>query len=198
LLLKAAGYRAMPWKNGQGITREIDREPPVGPEAGPKAGPVAGDNFLWRLSIAEVAASGDFSLFPGYDRTITLIEGAGMRLDFDEAPSKLIDRRHEPFDFSGDWHCRCTLLAGRVRDFNLMVDRRRARARTEALRLAGPPVERQVADGWLLLYCAEGAFSSGGFAAEAGDTLRLGAGGYAIEGEGALVLAMTVHILRGR
>jgi len=62
--IRAADYRAMAWKNGQGMTREIAREPGDG-------------DFLWRLSIAEVAASGDFSLFPGYDRTITLIEGAG-------------------------------------------------------------------------------------------------------------------------
>ena len=88
-----------------------------------RASPAEGD-FLWRLSIAEVAASGDFSLFPGYDRTITLIEGAGMRLAFEEAPEKAILKRFEPFDFSGDWHCRCSLAAGPVRDFNLMVDRR--------------------------------------------------------------------------
>ena len=79
--LAAAGYRRMPWKNGQGVTREIAREP------------AEGEDFLWRLSIAEVAASGDFSLFPGYDRTITLIEGAGMRLVFEEAPEKRIEHR---------------------------------------------------------------------------------------------------------
>jgi len=57
--LQSSGYRAMVWKNGQGITHEIAREPALG------------DAFLWRLSIAEVAADGDFSLFPGADRTIT-------------------------------------------------------------------------------------------------------------------------------
>ncbi|HEY8013105.1 MAG TPA: HutD family protein, partial [Dongiaceae bacterium] len=93
--IRAADYRAMAWKNGQGMTREIAREPGEG-------------DFLWRLSIAEVAASGDFSLFPGYDRTITLIEGAGIRLAFAEAPEKAILTRFEPFDFSGDWHCRCS------------------------------------------------------------------------------------------
>ena len=50
--IPATSYRAMPWKNGQGITHEIAREP------------AAGDSFLWRLSIAEVAADGDFSLVP--------------------------------------------------------------------------------------------------------------------------------------
>jgi environmental stress-induced protein Ves len=183
--LRAADYRAMPWKNGQGMTREIAREPADG-------------EFLWRLSIAEVAASGDFSLFPGYDRTITLIEGAGMRLAFEEAPAQAILARFEPFDFSGDWHCRCSLVAGPVRDFNLMVDRRRARGRTEVLRLDGNPVERNVESGWLLVYCAEGALSAGSFAAETGDTILLESGSHEIAGRQAVALVMSVHMLRGR
>src|SRR5262245_55036032 len=109
--LTPAQYRTMSWKNGQGITHEIAREP------------AAGDALLWRLSIAEVAADGEFSLFPGIDRTITLIDGAGMELDFDEAPVERIDRPFTPFDFSGDWRCRCRLIKGAIRDFNLMVDR---------------------------------------------------------------------------
>jgi environmental stress-induced protein Ves len=183
--LRAADYRAMPWKNGQGMTREIAREPADG-------------DFLWRLSIAEVAASGDFSLFPGYDRTITLIEGAGMRLAFDEVPEKVILSRFESFDFSGDWHCRCSLVAGPVRDFNLMVDRSRAQGRTEVLRLDGHPVERRVESGWLLVYCAEGRLSAGGFTAETGDTIRLKAGSHEIAGTHGFALVMSVHMLRGR
>jgi environmental stress-induced protein Ves len=175
----------MPWKNGQGITREIAREP------------ATGEDFLWRLSIAEVAASGDFSLFPGYARTITLIEGAGMRLVFEEAPEKRIERRFEPFDFSGDWFCHCKLISGPVRDFNLMVDRKRAWGKTEAVRLSGPPLEQSVEAGWLFVYCAEGALSAGGFAAEAGDTIRLGPGSHEIEGDG-LALFISVHMLFGK
>jgi environmental stress-induced protein Ves len=175
----------MPWKNGQGTTREIAREPGTG------------EDFLWRLSIAEVAASGDFSLFPGYDRTITLIEGAGMRLVFEEAPEKRIERRFEPFDFKGDWFCHCKLISGPVRDFNLMVDRKRAWGKTEAVRLSGPPLEQSVEAGWLFVYCAEGALSAGGFAAEAGDTIRLGPGSHEIEGDG-LALFISVHMLFGK
>jgi len=175
----------MPWRNGQGVTREIAREP------------ATGEDFLWRLSIAEVAASGDFSLFPGYERTITLIEGAGMRLVFEEAPEKRIERRFEPFEFSGDWFCHCKLIAGPVRDFNLMVDRKRAWGKTEAVRLSGPPLEQNVEAGWLFVHCAEGALSAGGFAAEAGDTIRLGPGSHEIEGDG-LALFISVHMLFGK
>jgi environmental stress-induced protein Ves len=184
--LPAGGYRRMPWKNGQGITHEIAREP------------LTGEHFVWRLSIAEVAASGNFSLFPGYDRTITLVEGHGMRLEFDEGPSKLIGARLAPFDFSGDWHCRCHLLDGPLRDFNLMVDRSAARAKTEVLRLGAASIERLVAEGWLLIFCAEGRLAVDGTMAETGDTLQLGTGRHDIAGEGALALVMQIHMLRGR
>jgi environmental stress-induced protein Ves len=184
--LPAAGYRVMAWKNGQGVTREIAREPG------------AGESFLWRLSIAEVSADGAFSLFPGCDRTITLIQGAGMELDFEEAPAKRIDRRFAPFDFAGDWHCRCRLIQGSIRDFNLMVDRSAVRAETRALRLSEAAIEAEAADGRVLVYCGEGRISAGGFTAEAGDTLNLGPGRHAIAGPGALALVMCLHMRRGR
>ncbi len=184
--LHASGYRSMAWKNGQGITHEIAREP------------AAGESFLWRLSIAEVASDSDFSLFPGCDRTITLIEGVGMELDFDEAPAKRIDRRFVPFDFAGDWHCRCRLIDGPIRDFNLMVDRFRVRAETLVLRLSDTPVEADIAEGKLLVYCGEGELRVGDFTAEAGDTLSLGPGCHAIAGPGGLGLVMRLHMRRGK
>lgn len=178
-------FRSMPWKNGQGITHEIAREP-------------AGvENFLWRLSLAEVAASGDFSLFPGYDRTIALIAGEGMELDFDEAPAKRLDRLLEPFDFRGEWHCRSRLLGGPCRDLNLMVDRSRAKGKAEPLVLDGSPVMREVADGWLLVYCTEGDIVVGGERAAAGEALKLGSGRHQIAGLG-LGLAMKIDMLRGK
>src|SRR5215471_9405363 len=181
--LPATGYRLMPWKNGQGVTREIVREP------------ASGEDFLWRLSIAEVAASSDFSRFPRCDRTITLIEGAGMRLEFAKAPAQLIERRYEPFVFRGEWSCRCHLLSGPVRDFNLIVERDRARSSTEVLGLDGRPLKRFVEDGWLLIYCAEGSLRAGGFEAEAGDTIQLEAGHHRLDGQDAIALVMSVYML---
>jgi hypothetical protein len=184
--LAASGYRAMPWKNGQGITREIAREP------------ATGELFLWRLSIAEVAADGDFSLFPGIERTISLIEGAGMELDFTEAPGRRIDQTFQPFGFSGDWHCHCRLIKGPIRDFNLMVDRARMRAETSVLHHGDAPLDAEIGDGRLLVYCGEGQISAGGFRAGAGDTLSFGPGRYRIEGDKALALVMRLYMLRGR
>ena len=157
-----------------------------------------GDSFLWRLSIADVATDGDFSLFPGIDRTISLIQGAGMELDFAEAPGKRIDRTFKPFEFSGDWRCRCRLIDGPIRDFNLMVDRSRLRATTTVIRLAQTPVDVEARLGPLLIYCGEGALQAGDFAAEAGDTLKLEPGRYTIAAGKALALVMRLHMLRGR
>jgi environmental stress-induced protein Ves len=69
-LFERAQLRATPWKNGGGVTREIACHPP---QAGMQ-------NFDWRISIAHIASDGDFSVFAGVDRVITLLEGGGVQL----------------------------------------------------------------------------------------------------------------------
>ena len=72
-VLRAENYRRMPWKNGGGETVEIA----VSPE-----GAGLGD-FDWRVSMARVEADGLFSVFPGVDRTLSILEGEGMVLDIE-------------------------------------------------------------------------------------------------------------------
>ncbi len=110
--LTKADYKPMPWKNGQGSTTELLSEP--GAEGA----------FNWRLSIAEVGQSGPFSNFAGYDRTITLLEGAGMVLTFNCHMERRIDTPFAPLPFNGSWQTDCTLIDGPLRDFNLMVARK--------------------------------------------------------------------------
>ncbi len=121
-------HRTMPWKNGFGTTTEIAIDPP---EAG------LGGRFRWRLSIAAVQRSGPFSAFPGYERTIMVIEGRGMELAVGSDPPRRLDRLFEPFVFSGDAPVQCRLLDGPVRDLNLMVDRSELRSRLTVFRLEG-------------------------------------------------------------
>src|ERR1041385_1927639 len=85
-----------------------------------------------------------------------------MELDFDEAPRKHIDEKFQPFDFSGDWHCRCRLIDGPIRDFNLMVDRSRMKAETLVLRPSERAREIDVGPGRLLIYCGAGEVAAGG------------------------------------
>ena len=110
----SAQLPTMPWKNGGGVTREIACLP---------AGSSVQD-FHWRLSIAEIAASGPFSAFAGIDRVITLLEGDGVRLHSASAGiDHLLNVPLVPFAFSGDVALDCDLLGSACQDFNVMVRR---------------------------------------------------------------------------
>ncbi len=119
----------MPWKNGGGTTLEWAVDPP---------GATLDKGFRWRISSAEVRVSGPFSAFPGLERWLLLVEGPGFAIDFGaHGRVELLDPL-VPLCFSGDWPATATLVDGPCRDFNLMVDPRRCRARLEILRLDAP------------------------------------------------------------
>jgi environmental stress-induced protein Ves len=120
LHLTPADYRRMPWRNGGGTTTEILVEP--------ANVALTSDRFVYRLSIADVGADGPFSRFDGYDRHIMLLSGAGMSLDCGGHGRIELLGPFEPRAFSGDWDVVGSLVAGPVRDFNLIVDRARASA----------------------------------------------------------------------
>lgn len=112
--LRYAELLPAPWKNGGGVTREIA----IGPQGAGFAGP-----FAWRLSIAEVASDGPFSIFPEIDRTLTILGGAGVKLDFAEGEDLVIDLPGRPVRFDGGRACEGKLIAGPVTDFNVMTRR---------------------------------------------------------------------------
>ncbi|WP_079203464.1 HutD family protein [Pseudomonas sp. CC6-YY-74] len=122
-ILRAADYPRMPWKNGAGSTLEIARDQGEGLEG-----------FGWRLSIADIGASGGFSAFNGYQRIITVLEGEGMCLQVDGVPSRPL-LPIDPFAFAGDSRVECQLLAGAIRDFNLIYAPQRYAARLQWLSL---------------------------------------------------------------
>lgn len=120
-----AALPATPWKNGGGTTREIVCQPPG-----------AGmDSFDWRVSIATIAAAGPFSAFPGVDRVILLLDGAGVHLQGGGIDHRL-DTPGVPFAFSGDVALGCELLGGTSTDFNVMARRGRVRAEVRVLSAA--------------------------------------------------------------
>lgn len=112
-ILRASDRTATSWKNGGGVTREVAIWPPT----------AALDAFDWRISIAEVAQGGPFSTFPGVDRVLTVIEGAGLELSVEGLAAAELDDRAPPFAFPGDAACTATLRQGPIRDLNLMTRR---------------------------------------------------------------------------
>jgi len=135
-------FRSMPWKNGAGRTTEIAVHP-----AGSSL-----DDFAWRVSIADVAGDGPFSAFPGINRTIVLLEGAGMLLNGDEAATELTTP-FVPHAFRGEETVDCTLVAGPCRDFNAMFRRERGRGSVSVVHGADAPFDLSQ---FRLVYAAKG------------------------------------------
>jgi environmental stress-induced protein Ves len=124
--LRSNDYTRQPWKNGQGETREIARDEL--------------EWFEWRLSWATIPASGPFSLYPGYDRTLILLDGGPVKLVHVGEREKLL-RPLEAYQFRGEWETRAEAAAP-AEDFNLFVRRGSTRARVEIAELA-PGEERR-------------------------------------------------------
>lgn len=112
IFLPAASRVAQPWKNGGGVTREVAAFP-LGSGL---------DSFDWRVSMAEVAKDGPFSLFPGIDRTILILSGDGITLDV-AGRSVRLRPGDAPYPFPGDQPTGCSLLGGAVTDLNVMSRR---------------------------------------------------------------------------
>jgi len=144
-LIRAAELRAVPWKNGGGVTRELACEPPG-----------AGyDTFLWRISVADVERPGPFSRFPGIDRSIVLLHGGPMLLGGGNGGAHEL-RAWEPWHFAGEDAVDAQLPAGPTRDFNVMRRRAAIVSRT-AVRQASQMLV--LGSGTVILFCGTGACS---------------------------------------
>ncbi|MBX3468850.1 MAG: HutD family protein [Planctomycetes bacterium] len=184
-LIPVAAQRRVPWKNGLGVTREVA----VSPEDAD-----VGERFRWRVSLATVERSCPFSEFHGYERTLLLLSGDGLALDFGEAaPPRTLTAPLEPCTFQGEWRTTCRLVGGPVEDLNVMTDRTRAAATVEVVRAA---VARDLDGEALVVVAAQGGarvtVAGQAHALAAGDALRVDGrpGVVDLAPEGALVLAV--------
>ena len=110
MLIPFAGLAPVSWKNGGGSTTEIAVFPP---DAG-------FDEFDWRVSLATIAADGPFSAFPGVERTLVLVDGHGMTLDIDGAPT-MLSKAAPVAAFDGEARVEAKLSRGPSTDFNVMT-----------------------------------------------------------------------------
>jgi uncharacterized protein len=108
-LLTPAHYRAIPWKNGGGISTDIATDSATGGE-------------VWRFGRTPIPVAGPFSDYTGYDRVQVVIKGRGLVLD---GPQGEIDLR-TPFTlvrYRGELPLVSRLEAGPVEVVNLIGQR---------------------------------------------------------------------------
>jgi environmental stress-induced protein Ves len=142
MIIRLSDCPPQPWKNGLGRTRELAVQPSV-----------AGGDFLWRVSVAEVDSAAPFSAFPGIDRQIVLLDGAGFTMTLDDGRVHALTTPFVPFAFPGEAKVAVALAGGPTRDFNLMLRRGRMRGGIAVWRGAGTYAAD---DATVLVYCARG------------------------------------------
>lgn len=114
-ILHPGDYRRTPWKNGGGVTIDIDGEWRAGSEG-------QWTGMIWRLGRTSIAAPGPFCDLSGYDRAQVVVRGRGLSLT---TPDGEIDLR-EPFRparYKGEAPISSHLDSGPVEVVNLIGER---------------------------------------------------------------------------
>jgi environmental stress-induced protein Ves len=126
-LIRVDEVAPTPWKNGGGVTRELLR---LG----------AADDWTLRISVADIAADGPFSAFPGIRRYFAVIDGAGVRLRWADGRVLELTQRSGVISFDGADAPECELIDGPTRDLNVMVRQGGPEFEIGALYMRGYPV----------------------------------------------------------
>lgn len=167
----------MPWKNGGGMTTELA-----------KGGQGSGDqSWTWRVSMADVASDGPFSIFTGIDRSIAVIEGDGMDLHYPDGRKTGLDL-NKVVNFDGGDSIEGKLRNGAIKDINVMADRRYFKA---ILEIASGPIEIEkstLAGSILLIHILEGS----GILSEANQEDQIVETGETVIGEGIIDVTLTL------
>lgn len=108
-IFPAATRPETPWKNGGGVTRLV-----TSAQGGSR-------EFGWRLSLADVSASGPFSCFPGISRLMGILTGE-LQLEVEGLAPVTLHPNSPAFAFSGAIPASGTPLGNLVQDINLMFD----------------------------------------------------------------------------
>ena len=102
-------HHAMPWANGLGTSYEVASDRNVD------------GVWTWRVAIAPVVLDGPFSVMPGVDRELVVIEGNGMVLNIDDESVRCMPG--QVVRFSGDSVTIARLVDGPAVDLGLMTVR---------------------------------------------------------------------------
>ncbi|MFM4937613.1 HutD family protein [Aeromonas enteropelogenes] len=156
-LIKESDHQKMPWKNKQGTTAQI--------LISPKGATLDGLDFDYRLSSAPIKGAGTFSRFPGYQRILLPVSGAGFVLN--GHPYATFEAAH----FSGDDETHCELLKKEVTDLGLIYHPDRISANVRVLTLPFPLALTLEADKHYLCHLLEGQLTVQGQSVAPNETL---------------------------
>jgi environmental stress-induced protein Ves len=146
-VIRKSSFTPTPWKNGGGITHEAIRVP------------AAGTPFGWRVSVAQIDASGPFSKFDEYHRKMVLLRGAGVRLNFGNGRESSLREVGDLVEFDGALSTQCELLGGPCTDLNLIVAKSIGGVRAWVEPLRQPRALRAPHRGALLAFAVSGTVS---------------------------------------
>ncbi|MFM7259972.1 MAG: HutD family protein [bacterium] len=182
-VLHEVSYRRLPWKNGLGSTLEIATDAAE-----------AGAPWTWRLSFADVPERATFSNFPGIDRHIGVLDGAGLTLARGDERIT-VPRDGTAFAFAGEDAIVGEPLGPAVRDANLMLDRRLWSGTLEILRIGS---QREISiNSDVALIHVHGAAQSAEFRTE-GESSPLGANSTLVCGGTVLMTAAEATLVVAR
>lgn len=178
--LSAEDYVTKPWKNGQGVTRDVILWP-------------ASDDFDIRVSLADIPPVSVFSSFPGITRHITRLSGDTMTLTFADGQVEHLALM-APLTFDSGKAPSCEASGAETRVLNIMTRRTSWRSTVRVLaegrhQVTPPP------DGVLLLFAAAGSWAADSVRCATGETvLAIGPAGLDLTGApGAKALLATLE-----
>ena len=124
-LIKTSSYQLGPWKNGKGLTRQV--------AISPANATILENNFLWRISSAEVRQADSFSPYPDCDRKLVVWTGQGLLLNRKSLlPNSVIS-------FSGEELIHCNPIGQTpVVDFGIIYKKKYIRAELEVVSVSLP------------------------------------------------------------
>ena len=150
------------WKNNGGWTHEIARG--------------GGEDWLWRVSVADVESDGAFSLFPGMLRELLILSGEGVALQFENGQTIALTPEQPRLRFDGDQPIYSRLLDGAVRDFNLIWQPARVDTKLSEHEISGLQTLAVAEEETLLLFVRAGKLQYEQETLLSGDSLLLNAG----------------------
>ena len=173
-LLTRKDYRRVKWKNGQGTSEEV--------AVFPEDATAQNGEFLWRLRAAPlVEAKSVFSVYAGYERCLTLIEGDKLKLLFKSGAREVQLKQGEVCQFSGNEEISCETSPVPSKDLGLIFKRGAVKAEFSVMTIGVKPRSFEIRSRTAFIYAISGSVKASlypgelKFTVNAGETLRLDA-----------------------